>query len=666
VGGGGSAPAGSGGSGFPQNTAGGAYAYTPQFQPQQDWMLNQLLSGQGGSVLGQAYTDQQPATRQYWQQAQPISQAGFNLVNGPMSSAGQIPGNVFNNPYYQQAQTGADTAAYNMLQAAYGGYGTDQSTILGNLNQALGQSQPGVLQAIQNVQQGGQNLGGYAGNVAGLAPGLPGLGQQTAGLTSALAAPFQGLGQQAGGISQAGVAPSQQLAGQAAGMSPLLQQIAALSGQLPGLGQQAAGITQGGLPATQQLAGQGAAMAPQFAQQLQQAYQPLGQAAGQILQTGFDPQSALYNRTAQQVLDQSRAVNAMSGVGTSPYGAGVTGQTMANFNIDWQNQQLQRQAQAAQSAGNLTNLLPGFQQQAMAGLTNAANLQAAPGALAGQALQQQISPIQAAGGLQNQALASLAAAQGAQAAPGALAGQAAQQQIAPNQAAAGLYDQALQQQLRGISGAAGLYGQAGGLTGQNIAANQAAAGLYSGLPQLANAYTGAYGTLGQQIAASAAQPGQAYLGQQNAQTAALQNYLSQLGQAGGLTQQAANVGQSQFNEPNALLQAMETYLGTGQNAAQLAGNLGQMGSQQSAQGLAGLTGLGVLGSNALFGSNSPFAAGGGTGGGLVGALGGFGGNVNPTGLTTIDPATGIQDFSGGTVPSSGALSWLQGLFGGGG
>jgi hypothetical protein len=79
----------------------------------------------------------------------------------------------------------------------------------------------------------------------------------------------------------------------------------------------------------------------------------LGSAAGQLLQTGFDPQSALYNRTAQQLLDQQRAINAMSGVGTSPYGAGVTGQTMENFNIDWQNQQLQRQLSAAQGASQL-------------------------------------------------------------------------------------------------------------------------------------------------------------------------------------------------------------------------------------------------------------------------------------------------------------------------
>ena len=75
--------------------------------------------------------------------------------------------------------------------------------------------------------------------------------------------------------------------------------------------------------------------------------------ASQIMQTGFDPQQALYNRTLQQIQDQVRAGNMAAGVGTTPYGAGIESQAMQNFNIDWQNQQLARQAQAAQAAGQL-------------------------------------------------------------------------------------------------------------------------------------------------------------------------------------------------------------------------------------------------------------------------------------------------------------------------
>lgn len=93
--------------------------------------------------------------------------------------------------------------------------------------------------------------------------------------------------------------------------------------------------------------------------------------AGSIMNTGFDPQGALYNRTLQQVQDQANVNNAMAGVGTSPYGAGLTNQATTNFNIDWQNQQLQRQAQAAQAAGGLINTGAGVAGQGV-GMMNAA------------------------------------------------------------------------------------------------------------------------------------------------------------------------------------------------------------------------------------------------------------------------------------------------------
>lgn len=93
--------------------------------------------------------------------------------------------------------------------------------------------------------------------------------------------------------------------------------------------------------------------------------------ANQLLQTGFDPQSALYNRTADQTSQQSRAGLAARGLNSSPYGAGVESGAMNNFNIDWQNQQLQRQIQAAQGAGglnstsaNIQNMGVGLQAQA--------------------------------------------------------------------------------------------------------------------------------------------------------------------------------------------------------------------------------------------------------------------------------------------------------------
>jgi hypothetical protein len=93
--------------------------------------------------------------------------------------------------------------------------------------------------------------------------------------------------------------------------------------------------------------------------------------AGQLFQSGFDPQQALYGRTQQQVQDQTGATLAASGIGNTPYGAGIAAQTNANFNIDWQNNQLQRQLAGAQGAGglltqggNLANLGTGIQNTA--------------------------------------------------------------------------------------------------------------------------------------------------------------------------------------------------------------------------------------------------------------------------------------------------------------
>lgn len=75
--------------------------------------------------------------------------------------------------------------------------------------------------------------------------------------------------------------------------------------------------------------------------------------ATQILQTGMDPQNALYQQQLQQTRDQSNVQNAQSGVATTPYGAGVTDQAVTNFNIDWLNNELARQTQAAGAASSL-------------------------------------------------------------------------------------------------------------------------------------------------------------------------------------------------------------------------------------------------------------------------------------------------------------------------
>jgi hypothetical protein len=75
-----------------------------------------------------------------------------------------------------------------------------------------------------------------------------------------------------------------------------------------------------------------------------------------IINAAFDPQNALYARTAQQLTDQTRAGLAARGLAMDPYGAGVEGSTMSNFNIDWQNNLLSRMVSGAQGVEGLAGV----------------------------------------------------------------------------------------------------------------------------------------------------------------------------------------------------------------------------------------------------------------------------------------------------------------------
>ena len=77
----------------------------------------------------------------------------------------------------------------------------------------------------------------------------------------------------------------------------------------------------------------------------------LNAAALQTLNTATDPQNALYNRTKAQVTDAANVANAMNGLSGSPFGAGVADAVNQNFNINWQNNQLQRDATGMAAAG---------------------------------------------------------------------------------------------------------------------------------------------------------------------------------------------------------------------------------------------------------------------------------------------------------------------------
>jgi len=79
--------------------------------------------------------------------------------------------------------------------------------------------------------------------------------------------------------------------------------------------------------------------------------------ASQILQTAFDPQQALYNQQYQQMLQQQNAINAQNGVASTPYGSGLTGQAAQNFNLNWQNNLLNREATGAGAYNTLTGAI---------------------------------------------------------------------------------------------------------------------------------------------------------------------------------------------------------------------------------------------------------------------------------------------------------------------
>ena len=94
--------------------------------------------------------------------------------------------------------------------------------------------------------------------------------------------------------------------------------------------------------------------------------------ATQSLQAAYDPQNANYNHQFQQQNQQSAVNNAANGASGTPYAAGVQNAGDQNFNLNWQNQQLQRQQQGAQTADAL------LAQQGQSAQTGANLLQSVP------------------------------------------------------------------------------------------------------------------------------------------------------------------------------------------------------------------------------------------------------------------------------------------------
>jgi hypothetical protein len=446
-------------------------------------------TGQGGTVF--APPGQPTAAYNFQNVLQPeINQSisGLNALNQTPASLAypSVQGSAFgivNNPFAQQAQdaaTGANSIAFN--------------------------------QTVPTTQIGGGTLAGLGGLAAGQAPGTLAAGSGayntlTNQAPSAFAAGndvYNYLRQLAPGSVQAG----QDVYGQ-------------LSGLAPGV-EAAGGNTYGTL----------SSLVP-----------GITGAGNAVAQTAFDPQSALFNRTQNQLLDQSNAINAMSGVASTPYGASVTGNNLANFDINWQNNLLNRQNTglgALQGAGTTAgNLLSQGTGALNAGNTAGMNL--------------------TLGGLG-------AFNQGNTAAQNLLTG-----------------------------GASTLYG--GNTSGSNLIGTGLDA-LYGGNTNLGglinsagSGYTGAtglYNTGGQAYLQGGTQPYTTSTGMDVNSLQALQ--------------QLIGLGNQNYALPNSVLSSLQGYLGTGQNASALANQIGNTNFNQLSGAAGGIGSL--LGSGLGFGSPS--------------------------------------------------------------
>jgi hypothetical protein len=109
-------------------------------------------------------------------------------------------------------------------------------------------------------------------------------------------------------------------------------------------------------------------LGPQIAASAMDVPPILQGAGGALLNTGFDPQGALYARTQNQNAQQAAANMGAAGLGNTPYGTSVENLNNENFNIDWQNAQLARQSQALQGAGSAFQTAQGLQQSGLTGL----------------------------------------------------------------------------------------------------------------------------------------------------------------------------------------------------------------------------------------------------------------------------------------------------------
>jgi hypothetical protein len=167
--------------------------------------------------------------------------------------------------------------------------------------------------------------------------------------------------------NSANLAPTgNQLMAEGATLSPIIQSLFGEGqnaiGAVPSWMQQGAAQQQEGLD----WRNRGAAFTGQVPSWMQTGESLVGQGQSyapdiqNILNTANDPQQALYERTRQQVQEQTRAGLEARGIDMMPLGAGLENDQIRNFNIDWKNAQLARQVQGAQGAASLGGLESGI------------------------------------------------------------------------------------------------------------------------------------------------------------------------------------------------------------------------------------------------------------------------------------------------------------------
>lgn len=278
--------------------------------------------------------------------------AASSLAGGLFGSSGGPGGS---NVYSPQGLNNADTGWQNMFNSQQNNAVNAQGATSPLFGQTLAAQTGYTFQPNPTMTQGGSPMMNPVSVPSGQG-GQPQAQQQYQAPTSGWGSNSDGgMGQQFSAQQAA-----QQQAAQQGGAQGMPQQNGG-SWQKTGQGINYDPLQQASNTAGQQyqgvanLAGQQAGIYGQLAGLAGGQQQSMYDAGNRVMNTAMDPQQALFHRTQQQLSDQVNAGQAQRGLGASAVGGSEYNQTMSNFDIDWQNQQLARQAQGIQAGAQASN-----------------------------------------------------------------------------------------------------------------------------------------------------------------------------------------------------------------------------------------------------------------------------------------------------------------------